>query len=298
MSWQSYSLYAAIVGVGGIVLIIRLRRRLVKEEELRRDRLEGRHRFDAIRTSSPLDDPSKAARARGLASIASRFSGMRKAILPAVTILLMALLTVPLLGEMPAAIVSFLAAVVAVVAGIAAKPLLENLFAGVVISMSQPIRIGDTVMMDGNFGTVEDISFTHTTVKTWDWRRYMVPNSKMIQKEFVNYSLIDTYQWAYVEFWVAPDVDVERVRELAIESARQSSYFAAYEDPSFWVMEMAKEGVRCWVAAWANTPSSAWQLTHDIRTNMLRAFRAEGIATHSFRLQELERPRETGNRAG
>jgi small-conductance mechanosensitive channel len=179
-------------------------------------------------------------------------------------------------------VVSLLVAVAAVVTGIAARPVLENLIAGVIISFAQPIRIGDTVLIDGYFGTIENISLTHTTLKVWDWRRYMVPNHHMLGKEFVNYSIVDRYQWAYVEFWVAPQTDLDAVRDIATKAARSSRHFADYEEPRFWVMEMGKEGVRCWIAAWANTPSAAWQLGHDIRTELARRFAEAAIRTHSY----------------
>jgi small-conductance mechanosensitive channel len=215
-------------------------------------------------------------------SIETRFNMMRRVLLPALGALLLFVLVIPLLSGAPSALLSLLVAVVAVVAGIAARPFLENLMAGVIISFTQPVRIGDTVLVDGFFGTIENISLTHTTLKVWDWRRYMVPNSAMLAKEFVNYSIIDRFQWAYVEFWVDPRTDLDEVRDIATKAALTSPRFADYEEPRFWVMEMGKEGVRCWVAAWADTPSDAWQLGHDIRTELVRRFRDSSIRTHGY----------------
>jgi small-conductance mechanosensitive channel len=113
----------------------------------------------------------------------------------------------------------------------------------------------------------------------------MIPNSQMISKQFVNYSIIDRYQWKWVEFWVAPDADLKIVEEVAIRAAKVSAAYAAYEEPRFWVMETGKEGVRCWVAAWADTPSAAWQLSHDTRTALLTELRERGIRTHVHRLE-------------
>ncbi len=288
MGWDLYWVYLGVVGGGGSLVVWYLHRAIRRAETQRSERLERIKRFEAIRTSSPVVDHTTEARERGLESIATRFALMRRLLVPLACIGLTVMLGLPLLSGVPAAVVSLLVAVVAVIAGIAAKPLLENLIAGVVISYSQPIRIGDTVLIDGFYGTIEDITLTHTTIKVWDWRRYMVPNHRMIEKEFVNYSIIDRYQWAYVEFWVAPHTDLEQVEQIAVAAASHSRYFSAYEEPRFWVMELGKEGVRCWVAAWANTPSAAWQLMHEIRTTLAREFRAAGIQTHLFVHRGLE----------
>ncbi|HRX87423.1 MAG TPA: mechanosensitive ion channel [Phycisphaerae bacterium] len=282
MSWTGYITYCLLVAAGGGALLWWMRQRISAAQAKRTVGLKKVRQFDAVDTESPVEDQDGEARERGLESIETRFNMMRRVLLPALSVLLLVVLVIPLLRGAPSTLLSLLVAVAAVVTGIAARPLLENLMAGVIISFSQPIRIGDTVLVDGFFGTIENISLTHTTLKVWDWRRYMVPNHHMLAKELVNYSIIDRYQWAYVEFWVSPASDLDSVRAIAIASARASRNFAGYEDPRFWVMEMGKEGIRCWIAAWADTPSAAWQLSHDIRTELTRRFRETGISTHGF----------------
>ena len=72
------------------------------------------------------------------------------------------------------------------------------------------------------------------------------------------------------------------IEALAKEATAASGAFVDYEDPSFWVMEMGKDGIRCWVAGWADTPADAWTLTHDVRTKLSMALHANGITCHSF----------------
>jgi small-conductance mechanosensitive channel len=278
-----YAIYAAAVGGFGLLLIWQLQRSIRRAQTRLTERLEKLKRFDSVRTESPLDDPTGLARERGMESVATRFSMIRRILIPAVAVCIFTALALPLLSGASASMLSLVAAVTAVVAGIAAKPLLENLIAGVVISFSQPIRIGDTVIIDGHYGTIEDITITHTTIKIWDWRRYMVPNHRMIDKDFINLSIIDRFQWAHVEFWVSTEADLDQVQQIAITAAKNAPSFAGFEEPRFWLMETAKEGVRCWVAAWASSPSSAWQFTHEIRTRLMQAFQAAGISTHSYR---------------
>ena len=186
-------------------------------------------------------------------------------------------MALPFIGQAPAALVSVFITVSTLVIGVAARPSLENAIAGLIVSSSRLINLGDTIEIDGYYGTVEDITATHTTIKLWDWRRYVVPNSQMMQAKFLNLSLNDRYIWAAVELWVDYRVDLGRIREITIHSAKQSRHFSNAEEPEFWVLELGQDGVRCMVAAWADLPSSAWMLKHDICSEVAQAFLREGI---------------------
>ncbi|MCB9851569.1 MAG: mechanosensitive ion channel [Phycisphaerales bacterium] len=288
-----YPIYAIIFGGGGIALAYWVNRELQRVRQERHDRLEKLRQFDAVRTSSPLDDPNEQARKQALLNVETRFTLFRATLVPVILLLTISIVALPLLQQLPGTMLSLVVAAVGVIVGIAARPMLENFVAGVVISFSRPFRIGDTVTIDNEFGTIEDITVSHTIVKVWDWRRLMIPNSQMISKQFVNYSIIDRYQWKYVEFWVAPDSDLKVVEEIAKSAAKSSPSYANYEEPRFWVMEMGKEGLRCWLAAWADTPSAAWQLSHDIRTRLVADLRDRGVKTHVHRLENAE-PRVMG----
>jgi small-conductance mechanosensitive channel len=80
------------------------------------------------------------------------------------------------------------AGVAGIVAGLAARPVLSNLFAGVQIAITQPIRIDDAVIVEGEFGTIEEITSTYVVVKIWDWRRMIVPLTYIIEKPFQNWT--------------------------------------------------------------------------------------------------------------
>jgi len=209
---------------------------------------------------------------------------VRRFAVTAIVLAWIAALSFPFLGAVPATLVSVLAGFAGIILGIAAKPFIENLICGIVLTFSGSIYVGDTVLIDGNYGTIEDITVTHTIVKIWDWRRYVIPNAKMVTAKFVNLTLNDSYQWCRVEFWVAPDADLDVIKEKAVEAATSSPFFAHFELPRFWVMEMGKEGLRCWVAAWAASPLDAWQLSNDIRTRLSKDFQTMGVAPHRFNL--------------
>jgi small-conductance mechanosensitive channel len=80
------------------------------------------------------------------------------------------------------------AGVAGIIAGLAARPVLSNLLAGVELAMTQPIRIDDAVIVEGEWGTIEEITSTYVVVKCWDMRRLIVPLSHFIEKPFQNWT--------------------------------------------------------------------------------------------------------------
>lgn len=220
--------------------------------------------------------------------VKTRFTIIRRTLILCILAAWSLAVMLPFVGEIPSTMLSIVIAISTAVIGIAARPLVENMISGIVISFSKQLRVGDTLMMDDQYGTVEDISITHTKIKTWDWRRYVIPNSRMLNKEFVNLTLNDSLLWAYVEFSVSYEADLDKVGTIASEVAANSPYHNSQEDPQFWVMRMEKESVICWIAAWAESPGEAWNLKSDIATNLIKAFRENNITTHISRIN-LER---------
>jgi small-conductance mechanosensitive channel len=278
-------IYLAFVAVVGFGLLLRTWLWLRWSHLKRRLRLETRENIDPVNTRSPVGDPSQLTTRRGLESIQRQFTVHQLVLIPAILLLTLLAAAIPFLGDVPATFVTLIAAAVTVILGVAARPLIENAIAGLVIAFSKLVSIGDTVKMDGFYGTIEDITATHTTIKLWDWRRYVVPNTRMLEANLVNYSLTDTFVWVSVEFHVTPLADIDQVREIALAAPRASSSYRDYEPPRFWVMELGKEHVCCWVAAWSDNPPEAWMLGHDIRTELIRQLRRHGIQTHLHRLE-------------
>ncbi|MBT6180227.1 MAG: mechanosensitive ion channel [Deltaproteobacteria bacterium] len=279
------NIFAAWVLVASLVatmLIVLVSRRFALIERRLQDRLKHLESVSTIQTDSPLDDGGETFREHGLESIQTRFRVMKRVVYPVVCLAWLIAICVPMLDKIPAALLSFLLGTVTVMVGIAARPFIENVIAGIVLAFTQPLRIGDTLLIDGHWGKVEDISLTYSIIQVWDWRRYIIPNSELLNKNFINYSLVDTFQWSYVEFWVSYEADLDEVKRLAMEATASSSAFVAYEEPSFWVMEMAKDGIRCWVAGWVDTPADGWTLTHDIRTTLSMSLHRNGITCHGF----------------
>jgi len=84
------------------------------------------------------------------------------------------------------------AGVIGIIAGVAAQKSIANLITGFQIAFAQPIKIDDEVVIEGEFGTVEDITLTYVVIRTWDWRRQVIPLNYFNEKTFVNWTFNST----------------------------------------------------------------------------------------------------------
>src|SRR6185503_3018794 len=75
-----------------------------------------------------------------------------------------------------------------IVVGFAAQRSLAGIIAGLHLSITQPIRIGDSVMIEKEFGTIEEINLTYVVVRLWDDRRLVVPISRFLEHSFENWT--------------------------------------------------------------------------------------------------------------
>ncbi len=278
------AIYVAAVIVVGLLGAGIVNQLLTRAAQRRRDHIENLQRFVAVRTESSKRNRPGEAKERALESVETRFRMMKRILLPLLGIVWAILLGIPFLNKASATAVSLLAALLAVIIGIAAKPLLENMVAGIMVSFSQPIRIGDVVRIEERLGIIEDITLTHTVVKLWDWRRLVIPNQKLLQLEFLNYTLIDHWQWGYLSFWVEPGADMDLVQDIALKASEASHHRDPEKPPGFWIIEVDKDGVLCWVAAWVDHPMHVWGLRHDMAMALTKGLKAHGIRSH---LQQL-----------
>nr|HID59030.1 mechanosensitive ion channel [Desulfobacterales bacterium] len=83
------------------------------------------------------------------------------------------------------------AGIAAIVIGFAAQKVLSNVFSGISIAIFRPFRVGDVVEMEGEYGTVEDITLRHTVIRTWQNKRQIIPNSRISEETIINWTIGD-----------------------------------------------------------------------------------------------------------
>ena len=107
------------------------------------------------------------------------------------------------------------AGVIGIVAGIAARPVFANLIAGLQIALAQPIRIDDVLIIEGEWGRVEEITGTYVVLKIWDERRLIIPLQWFIEKPFQNWTRNSAQLIGTVFLWVDYRMPLQPLREAA-----------------------------------------------------------------------------------
>jgi len=105
------------------------------------------------------------------------------------------------------------AGVAGLVAGIAARPVLGNLIAGLQIALTQPIRIDDVLIVNGEWGRVEEITGSYVVVRIWDDRRLIVPLEWFIQNPFENWTRATSQITGSVFLWVDCAMPLDPLRQ-------------------------------------------------------------------------------------
>lgn len=276
--------YAYPVSVTASVLALYIAGSLsiANKKNKRLKRAKKREVFEPVHSDTPEEIDDKEILKLGIDSIRSRFVFMQKLFPIMMVLLWLVILVIPYLSALPAIYISLVVTVVSVVAGISLRPFLENIIAGVIISFFQPFRVGDTVRIDNQYGVIERIDLTQCILRVWDWERFVIPNSKMLTKEIQNLTMHDSLIWAHISFFVEPGCDMDEVEELAKDAARKSKYSLDAEEPVFWVTKLEKDAVECWIAAWAENPTDAWELRCDMRRGVLTSLGKKGIKSQQI----------------
>jgi small-conductance mechanosensitive channel len=129
----------------------------------------------------------------------------------AVVTIAIGLLTFPEAQSLGASILAS-AGVAGIVIGVAAGPVISNLLAGIQIALTQPIRLEDVVVIDGEWGRIEEITTTYVVVRIWDLRRLVVPLTAIIQQPIENWTRTTAQILGTVEVHADYRVPVEEVR--------------------------------------------------------------------------------------
>jgi hypothetical protein len=160
------------------------------------------------------------------------------------------------------------AGVIGVIAGFAAQKTIANLFAGFQLAMTQPIRLDDVVIVESEWGRVEEITLTYVVVNIWDERRLIVPLSYFIEQPFQNWTRVSANLLGSVFLWVdytLPMVELRRGVQQIVEGC-------ADWDKRFWnlqVTDATERAMQIRVLATAGDSGKAWNLRCEIREKLI-----------------------------
>ncbi|MDQ9171812.1 mechanosensitive ion channel [Oxalobacteraceae bacterium R-40] len=133
----------------------------------------------------------------------------------------MALMTLPFLRQIGASLLAS-AGVAGLVVGFAAKPVLGNLLAGLQLAMTQPIRLEDVVIVQNEWGWIEEITGTYVVVRIWDQRRLIVPLQWFIENPFQNWTRTTSDLLGTVTLWADYRMPLEPLRQEAERICKSS----------------------------------------------------------------------------
>jgi small-conductance mechanosensitive channel len=105
------------------------------------------------------------------------------------------------------------AGVIGIIAGFAAQKSIATLFAGIQIAITQPIRLDDVVIVENEWGWIEEITLTYVVVRVWDLRRLIVPITYFIEKPFQNWTRVSANILGTVFLYMDYTVPVRVIRE-------------------------------------------------------------------------------------
>jgi small-conductance mechanosensitive channel len=166
------------------------------------------------------------------------------------------------------------AGVAGLVAGLAARPMLSNLIAGLQIATTQPIRLEDEVVVENQWGRVEEINSTYVVLGLWDLRQLIVPLSYFIEKPFENWTRDSTALVGAVLFHVGYQVPIERLREKVLEIIKASPYWDG-AIAKLQVQEARETALQLRVIASARSSGAVGELRYEIREKVIAFLQQE-----------------------
>lgn len=160
------------------------------------------------------------------------------------------------------------------VVGLALQPVLKNLFAGIQLAVTQPIRIDDAVLVEGEWGNVEEITSTYVVVRIWDWRRLILPLSYFMEHPFQNWtresaSLIGTVM-IYLDYTVPVDVLRAKIKDITEASVLWDGKVVNVQ-----VTDLKENTMEVRILVSASNSGRAFDLRCEVREKLVAFLQAE-----------------------
>ncbi|WP_410336868.1 mechanosensitive ion channel family protein [Longimonas sp.] len=160
------------------------------------------------------------------------------------------------------------AGIVGIVIGFAAQRTLGTIVAGLQVAFTQPIRVDDVVIVEGDFGWIEEITLTYVVVRVWDQRRIVVPITQFIEQPFQNWTRETSELLGTVFLYVDHTVPFDEVRAALGEIVEDSEYY----DGRVWklhVTNTTERTVELRALMSARSAPDLWELRCEVRERIV-----------------------------
>jgi len=165
------------------------------------------------------------------------------------------------------------AGIVGIIVGMAAQKSIAALFAGIQMAITQPIRIDDVVIVENEWGRIEEITLTYVVVRIWDLRRLIVPTTYFLDKPFQNWTRISADLLGTVFLYVDYTVPVDSLRTELKRIAENSPLW----DKRVCVLQVTNANERALelrALVSAADASRAWDLRCEVREKLIQFLQA------------------------
>ncbi len=164
------------------------------------------------------------------------------------------------------------AGIIGIVVGIAAQRTIGTLIAGIQIALTQPIRIDDVVIVENEWGRIEEITLTYVVVRIWDMRRLIIPITYFIEKPFQNWTRSTSDILGTVFIYVDHTVPVEEIRKQLHDILQKSELW----DGKVCILQVTnttEKSIELRALTSAPDASTAWNLRCYVREKLVEFIR-------------------------
>jgi small-conductance mechanosensitive channel len=159
-----------------------------------------------------------------------------------------------------------------IIVGLAARPALSNLLAGIQIALTEPISLDDVVIVENEWGRIEEITLTYVVVRIWDLRRLIVPISYFLEKPFQNWTRKTADLIGSVYLYMDYTVPVDEVREELERILKNSTYWKGNVS-ALQVVDATEKTMQLRAIMDAANSSDAWSLRCEVREKLIEFVR-------------------------
>jgi small-conductance mechanosensitive channel len=189
-------------------------------------------------------------------------------VLIAVVTLAAMLMTFPSVRQLGTSMLAS-AGLVGLVAGVAARSTLSSLIAGLQVAVTQPIRIGDSVVVEGEWGWIEKITTTYVVVRIWDLRRLILPLTYFIEKPFQNWTHTSSDLLGTAMLYADYTLPVEEVRR-ELHRILLSTELWNGKVWALQVTDLTEQAIQIRALMSASSASKAFDLRCHVRENLIK----------------------------
>lgn len=179
--------------------------------------------------------------------------------------------------NIPLGAVIGLFAVIGVGIGFGLQNIAANFISGIILLLERPVKIGDRLEVNDVWGDVKKINLRTTLIETPDKISIIVPNSKLLENDVINYSYGDTRIRLQVPVGIAYGSDCEKATEILIQVAQDNDRILKNPEPKVWFTDFGDSSLNFRLLCWIANAARKNDITSELNYAIDRAFREGNI---------------------